>query len=74
MGAFPLLGLDRVAWSEEHEEDLVAVRERRSPDHFSRSFTDVLVPKFHKAFGERLKVRTPHSTTTNHNMGLNPDR
>ena len=56
MGAFPLLGLDRNAWSVDHEDDLVGLRTREAPDRFSRWFTDIAVPKFHEVVGERFKV------------------
>ncbi|ORY72088.1 uncharacterized protein BCR38DRAFT_331613 [Pseudomassariella vexata] len=55
MGAFPLLGLDQTAWDEDNQKDLIAIRARKSPDMFSKWFTEVVVPTFHHLVGERLK-------------------
>ncbi|KAL9080457.1 MAG: hypothetical protein Q9157_000771 [Trypethelium eluteriae] len=55
MGAFPLYGLDRNAWSLENEHDLTAVMARKAPDSFSHWFTDTLIPMFHQLVGEKIK-------------------
>jgi len=56
MGNFPLRGVDRHAWSETYESDLIALRRRETPDHFSRWFINRVVPYFHKIIGWRFKV------------------
>ena len=62
MGAFPLFGLDRKAWSRENEYDLVALMARKAPDPFSQWFTNTLMPIFHHVIGERFMVRTHRPT------------
>jgi hypothetical protein len=57
MGDFALAGLDRNSYSAVHELDLVAINARPSPDVFSRWFTDVVVPQWHKVLGQTFKVR-----------------
>lgn len=57
MGNFPLLGLDRDAWDEAHEDDLVALRARSRDDVFSSWVAETLVPTFHRWVGKRFKVR-----------------
>jgi hypothetical protein len=56
MGSFPLRGLDRNAWSETYESDLVAIRRRETGDSFSKWFINTIVPKFHRVVGHRIKV------------------
>lgn len=67
MGNFPLRGIDRHAWSVTYESDLVALRPRETPDHFSRWFINTVVPLFHRALGWRLKVSILFSCSS---MGL----
>ena len=57
MGNFPLRGVDRHAWNETYESDLIALRRRETPDHFSRWFINTVVPYFHRIVGWRFKVR-----------------
>jgi len=57
MGDFPLRGIDRHAWSETYESDLIALHRREAPDHFSRWFINIVVPYFHGIIGWRFKVR-----------------
>lgn len=56
MGNFPLRGPDRNAWSENYEFDLVAIRRRETGDPFSKWFINIIVPKFHRIIGYRIKV------------------
>jgi hypothetical protein len=56
MGNFPLLGLDRRTWDEEHEDDLLAIRARPAAGVFSAWVLETLVPLFHRFVGERFKV------------------
>lgn len=56
MGNFPLWGLDRKSWDEEHKDDLVALRERSRHDVFSSWVAETVVPGFHRFVGERFKV------------------
>lgn len=56
MGNFPLLGLDRKTWDEDHEGDLLALRARSRSDLFSSWVAETLVPTFHRFIGERFKV------------------
>jgi hypothetical protein len=57
MGNFPLRGLDRKAWSEDYQSDLLAIRRRESGDLFSHWFINTLMPHFHRIVGHRIKVR-----------------
>lgn len=57
MGNFPLRGPDQEAWSKEAEIDLFAIRSRSHGDPFSRWFIDSGIPKFHRIFGSRIKVK-----------------
>lgn len=57
MGNFPLRGLDRKAWSEDYESDLLAIRRRESGDLFSHQFINVVIPYFHRIVGHRIKAR-----------------
>jgi hypothetical protein len=57
MGNFPLRGLDRKAWSEDYQSDLLAIRRRESGDLFSHWFINTLIPHFHRIVGHRIKVR-----------------
>lgn len=61
MASFPLCGLDRNAWSEENESDLVALMPRMASDPFSEWFSYTLMPMFHHVIGEKFKVRTHRS-------------
>lgn len=56
MGNFPLVGLDRRTWDEEHEDDLLALRPRPASGVFSSWVADSLVPVFHRFVGEQFKV------------------
>jgi hypothetical protein len=56
MGNFPLLGLDRRTWDEEHEDDLLALRAQPVSGVFSTWVVETLVPIFHRFVGERFKV------------------
>jgi hypothetical protein len=56
MGAFPLLGIDRSSWNEEHEKDLVALKARERHDPFSGWFTESFIPAFHHIVGSKFKV------------------
>ena len=66
MGNFPLRGVDRHAWSETYEEDLVALQRRETGDHLSRWFINTLIPLFHRVFGHRIKVLA-HPSISTHN-------
>ena len=56
MGEFPLLGLDRSAWDEHYENDLVAIRARSTTDHFSQWFSSTAIPRYHRLIGEKFKA------------------
>lgn len=56
MGNFPLLGMDRRTWDEEHEDDLMALRARPASGVFSSWVAETVVPIFHRFIGERFKV------------------
>jgi len=60
MGSFPLFGLDRKAWNEENERDLVALMPRKPSDPFSEWFSHTLMPIFHHVIGEKFKVGTQY--------------
>ncbi|KAH8648033.1 hypothetical protein BGZ60DRAFT_535165 [Tricladium varicosporioides] len=64
MGNFPLLGLDRHAWAEEHTNDLLAIHRRDHEDPISRWFINRFIPWFHVKFGSRIKKPIPESPTT----------
>jgi len=57
MGCFPLRGLDRTAWIETDEKDLMALKARTAPDAFSAWFLHTVMPLFHRVCGVKLKVR-----------------
>jgi hypothetical protein len=59
MGAFPLLGMDRMSWSKDYENDLAAILPREKPDLFSEWFTEKLIPAFHHRIGSKFKVDLP---------------
>ncbi|TVY69010.1 hypothetical protein LSUE1_G008007 [Lachnellula suecica] len=54
-GNFPLRGIDRHAWNDIYESDLIALHPRETPDHFSRWFINTIVPYFHQVVGWRIK-------------------
>ena len=59
MGWFPIRGLDRKAWDEEFEDDLIGLKPRVPADALSRWFTRIVFPLYHRYVGERLKVSCP---------------
>ncbi|KAE8453800.1 hypothetical protein EG329_009312 [Mollisiaceae sp. DMI_Dod_QoI] len=64
MGNFPLVGLDRDAWSDKYDDDLIALQRRDSGDPLSKWFTDTLVPKFHQVIGHRFTTPLPTTEIT----------
>jgi hypothetical protein len=56
MGAFPLVGMDRNAWSKDFETDLIALSPREKHDSFSEWVTEKFIPAFHNRIGEKFKV------------------
>jgi hypothetical protein len=56
MGSFPLLGLDRSSWAEEHENDIVSVMPRQYQDPLTSWFSEKFIPVFHHIIGNKFKV------------------
>lgn len=54
MGAFPIRGLDMLAWDD--EGDLVAIKPRATPDLLSKWLTNTVFPFLHRTLGQRIKV------------------
>lgn len=56
LGNARLLGPDRNSYSTDNEKDIITLNAKSAPDVFSRWFTDVFIPKWHKMVWERFKV------------------
>ncbi|KAH6710951.1 hypothetical protein BKA61DRAFT_612737 [Leptodontidium sp. MPI-SDFR-AT-0119] len=61
MGSFPLLGIDRDAWDEKTESDLIAIKPRAVPDIFSKWFTESFIPRYHHIFGKKFRESLPEN-------------
>lgn len=57
MGAFPIRGLDMLAWDD--DSDLVAIKPRATPDSLSKWLTNTVFPFLHRTLGQRMKVTDP---------------
>lgn len=58
LGSSPILGIDKIAWDSQYEDDLVGIKPRTTPDTFSHWFTEKAVPLYHHLMGEKFKVRS----------------
>lgn len=54
MGAFPIRGLDMLAWDD--ESDLIALKPRATPDPLSKWLMNIVFPFFHRTLGQHIKV------------------
>lgn len=54
MGAFPIRGLDMLAWDD--ESDLVAIKPRATPDLLSKWLINIVFPFLHRTLGQHIKV------------------
>jgi hypothetical protein len=61
MGNFPILGPDHDSWSDDHNDDLLAIQRRESSDPFSRWLINSFIPWFHNIVGKRFKVLLSHA-------------
>lgn len=54
MGAFPIRGLDMLAWDD--ESDLIAIKPRATPDLLSKWLMNAVFPFVHQTVGQHIKV------------------